>query len=593
MNIKFSGNSIAKKFSEKHISVDDREGLIKAPMIGKGRKKFWYMIFSIFLFWFLLIYFCFSGIIISKKEVASLGDRHAGFFDATPHINRSLIEDPIENFFIGGDWDKYMKEEKDVMIRSENAEAANEEEEEEEEVIKKPTRQGGGGVLKETTEVASVPALDSESCKGRYIYMYDLPSQFNEGILKHCRSLSQWEDMCPFTSNFGLGPRLKNTDRVFSNTGFFETNQFLLEVIFHNRMKQYKCLTNDSSSASALYVPYYAGLDVARYLWSNYRMKDHYSNTLAQWLRERPEWKRLWGGDHFMVAGRITWDFRRLSRSTSDWGNKFMQLPECRNMTMLTIEASPWHSNDFAIPYPTYFHPASDDELVQWQNRMRRIKRRFLFCFAGAPRPNLTESIRNEIIKQCQASRKKCKLLECSSGRKCYQPVFVMKMFESSTFCMQPPGDSYTRRSIFDSILAGCIPVFFHPGSAYVQYLWHFPKNYTRYSVFIPSDRIKGGRASIERILSRIPKAKVLAMKEEVIRMIPGVVYADPASYLETLEDAFDLSIEGVLERVEKVRSDIKEGKDPYGENEETTWKRNLFGTDGEHEWDPFFDKNS
>ncbi|KAK9280091.1 hypothetical protein L1049_013776 [Liquidambar formosana] len=159
-------------------------------------------------------------------------------------------------------------------------------------------------------------------------------------------------------------------------------------------------------------------------------------------------------------------------------------------MTMLVIESSPWNNNDFAIPYPTYFHPSSDNEMFQWQNRMRRLKRRYLFSFAGAPRPNLQDSIRGEIINQCQASRRKCKLLECNSN-KCHKPVNVMKMFQSSVFCLQPPGDSYTRRSAFDSILAGCIPVFFHPGSAYVQYLWHLPKNYKKYSVFIPSNHVK------------------------------------------------------------------------------------------------------
>ncbi|RVW65821.1 putative xyloglucan galactosyltransferase GT11 [Vitis vinifera] len=231
-------------------------------------------------------------------------------------------------------------------------------------------------------------------------------------------------------------------------------------------------------------------------------------------------------------------------------------------MTLLTIESSPWHRNDFAVPYPTYFHPSNDNEVFQWQNRMRRQRRRFLFSFAGAPRPNLPDSIRNQIIDQCSASRRKCKLLECGLvGSKCHTPVNVMKMFQSSVFCLQPPGDSYTRRSVFDSILAGCIPVFFHPGSAYVQYLWHLPKNYTKYSVFIPGNSIKSGNASIEKILHRIPREEVVAMREEVIRLISKVIYANPKSRLETLEDAFDIAVKAVLERVETVRRDMREGR--------------------------------
>ncbi|KAM2692071.1 hypothetical protein EV2_006400 [Malus domestica] len=400
--------------------------------------------------------------------------------------------------------------------------------------------------------------------------------------------------MCELASNFGLGPHLSNFEKVYSNTGWFATNQFLLEVIFHSRIKRYNCLTKNSSLASAIFVPYYAGLDVARYLWgSSISIRDSGSFEITKWLREKPEWKKMWGRDHFMVAGRITWDFRRWTDKDSEWGTKLMLLPESKNMTMLAIESSPWNSNDFAIPYPTYFHPSKDIEVFQWQNRMRRQKRRILFSFAGGPRPNLQNSIRNEIVDQCRAARRKCKLLECTSGPdKCHKPVFVMKMFQGSVFCLQPPGDSLTRRSIFDSILAGCIPVFFHPGSAYVQYLWHLPKDYTKYSVLIPAFDIKKGKVSIERTLNNILRQKVYDMREEVVKLIPRAIYADPGSRLEMLEDTFDVAVKGVLERVETIRKDMREGKNTrFDYAEKVSWKYNLFGTVEEHEWDPFFER--
>lgn len=434
---------------------------------------------------------------------------------------------------------------------------------------------------------------ESDLCIGKYIYVHEIPSKFNKDLLQHCDSLSNWTDMCELSSNLGLGTHLPNFERVYSNTGWFATNQFLLEVIFHNRLKQYSCLTNDSSQASAIFVPYYAGLDVSRYLWgSSFKMRDSGSLELLKWLREKPEWKKMWGRDHFMVAGRITWDFRRWTDEDSNWGNKLMLLPESKNMTMLTIESSPWNSNDFAIPYPTYFHPSMDTEVFHWQNRMRRQKRRILFSFAGGPRPNLQDSIRNDIIDQCRAARRKCRLLECSTGPdKCHKPVFVMKMFQGSVFCLQPPGDSLTRRSIFDSILAGCIPVFFHPGSAYVQYVWHLPKDYTKYSVLIPAFDIKNKKVSIERILSRISRQEIVKMREQVIRLIPRVVYADPSNKLETHDDAFDISVKGVLERVDAVRKDMREGKNTsFDYAEKVSWKYNLFGTVEEHEWDPYFE---
>ncbi|KAL6564526.1 Xyloglucan galactosyltransferase mur3 [Orobanche minor] len=435
----------------------------------------------------------------------------------------------------------------------------------------------------------------SDPCGGKYIYVHPLPPRFNEDMLKDCKSLSLWTNMCKFTTNSGLGPPLENVEAVFSNTGWYATNQFAVDLIFNNRMKQYECLTNDSSLAAAIFVPFYAGFDIARYLWGhNVSTRDAASLDLVDWLTRRPEWSVMGGRDHFLVAGRITWDFRRVTDRETDWGNKLLFLPAARNMSMLVVESSPWSANDYGIPYPTYFHPARDEEVVAWQDRMRRLDRRNLFCFAGAPRPGNVESIRGNIIDQCKNS-KGCRLLECGFDEsKCHSPSSIMQMFQSSHFCLQPQGDSYTRRSAFDSILAGCIPIFFHPASAYTQYTWHLPRDYSLYSVFIPEDDIRNN-ISIEQRLSQISAEKVREMREMVIRLIPQLIYADPRSKMETFKDAFDVAVEAVIDKVTALRKGIVEGRKDGEFIEELSWKYGLLD-EGEavsrpHEWDPFFSK--
>ncbi|KAK9726447.1 hypothetical protein RND81_05G215800 [Saponaria officinalis] len=437
----------------------------------------------------------------------------------------------------------------------------------------------------------------NDPCGGKYIYVHDLPSRFNDDMLKECKSLSLWTNMCKFTTNAGLGPPLENVDGVFSNTGWYATNQFAVDVIFNNRMKQYECLTNDSSLAAAIFVPFYAGFDIARYLWGyNISTRDAASLELVDWLMKRPEWKIMNGRDHFLVAGRITWDFRRLTENENDWGSKLLFLPAAKNMSMLVVESSPWNANDFAIPYPTYFHPASDADVFAWQDRMRKLKREYLFSFAGAPRPDNPKSIRGQIIDECKKT-KVCKLLECDFGEsKCHSPDSIMKMFQSSLFCLQPQGDSYTRRSAFDSMLAGCIPVFFHPGSAYTQYTWHLPKNYSSYSVFIPEKDVRKNGFSIEKRLREISPEQVKIMRETVINLIPKLIYADPRSKLETLRDAFDTSVQAVIDKVTRLRKNIIEGRTEYDNFiEENSWKFALLEEGqrevGVHEWDPFFSK--
>lgn len=417
---------------------------------------------------------------------------------------------------------------------------------------------------------------ETDTCAGRYIYMYDLPSKFNDDIIKDCRKLIKWFDMCQFMVNSGLGAKVSESDNttarvLTAKTGsWYSTNQFLLAVIFRERMKHYECLTNNSSLASAIYVPYYAGFDVSRHLWGyNITVRDELGIKLAQWLRERPEWDKMYGRDHFFVTGRIAWDFRRVHDEDSDWGSKLMRLPEFANMTMLAIETTAW-ANEFAVPYPTYFHPKSSTEIWRWQRKVKSVKRKYLFSFVGGPRPKLDGSIRGEIIKQCLASHGKCKFLNCNVND-CDNPVKIMEVFENSVFCLQPSGDSYTRRSIFDSILAGCIPVFFSPGSGYNQYVWYFPKDYTKYSVYIPEKEVKNGTVSLKKFLGRIDKERISRMRNKVAKIIPKIIYTKPGLVgPEKIEDAFEIAVARILERVAMVKRMMEEGKDLQSEYSQT-----------------------
>ncbi|KAJ0981594.1 hypothetical protein J5N97_009849 [Dioscorea zingiberensis] len=431
----------------------------------------------------------------------------------------------------------------------------------------------------------------TDPCTGKYIYIHNIPERYNSDFLRDCHTLSPWADMCSSITNAGLGPHITNTDNsdeILSGNCWYNSNQFTLDIIFHNRMKHYECLTDDHSLASAIFIPFYAGLDIGRHLWgANTSVRDSDSMELLHWLRSRPEWQRMGGKDHFLVAGRVTWDFRRVR--VSGWGNQFLNLPEAQNMTTLIIESSPWNSNDFAIPYPTYFHPHTKNELHSWQEKMRQVKRQWLFAFAGAPRANKSLAIRESIMEQCSASQR-CKLLDCRTND-CLSPTSIMRLFQSSVFCLQPKGDSYTRRSVFDAMVSGCVPVFFHPGTAYVQYTWHLPKNYSLYSVFVPEDDLNEGKVRIEELLSKFSDGEVRRMREEVIKMIPTLIYGDPRLRLEGWKDAFDVAVEGVIQRVSNMKKEMEKGLSVIQVSDEReSWKYALTGgKGGKHEWDRFF----
>ncbi|XP_022722529.1 probable xyloglucan galactosyltransferase GT14 [Durio zibethinus] len=172
-------------------------------------------------------------------------------------------------------------------------------------------------------------------------------------MLKDCQLITRATDkssMCSYIQNSGLGSQIESSHALdLWNSNWFSTNQILLEVIFRNRMKKYKCLTNDLTLASAVFVPYYAGLHL-RNLWGfNTSIRDSSGLDLVKWLAGKPERKRMWGNDHFLISGRIDRDFRRQSNGKSDWGSNFRFLTEYENMSMLTIESGSW-KNDFAVP---------------------------------------------------------------------------------------------------------------------------------------------------------------------------------------------------------------------------------------------------
>jgi hypothetical protein len=238
-----------------------------------------------------------------------------------------------------------------------------------------------------------------------------------------------------------------------------------------------------------------------------------------------------------------------------DWGTDLLAMPGGQNMTVLVLESTLKYTNDFSVPYPTYFHPRSDADVLRWQDRVRGQNRTWLMAFVGAPRPDVPMSIRirDHVIAQCKASSA-CAMLGCArtlGSPQCHSPANIMRLFQKATFCLQPPGDSPTRRSVFDSMVDGCIPVFFHTGTAYEQYPWHLPEDgHLKYSVFIPDADVRRRNVSIEAVLRKIPPATVERMREEVIRLIPTLLYADPRSKLETLKDAVDVAVDGILDTV-------------------------------------------
>ncbi|KAL0913061.1 hypothetical protein M5K25_016492 [Dendrobium thyrsiflorum] len=399
---------------------------------------------------------------------------------------------------------------------------------------------------------------DAVECEGRWIHIRELPARFNTELLQGCNSFHIFtDDFCPFLANHGLGPRTHNR-----SISWYRTDSHYLEPFFHHRLLEYPCLTADPARADAVFLPYYASLDALPYLYSPdfYNDSAQHGLNLQRFLvyEDNPQiWARRSGHDHFLVMARPAWDFSQdPDIYPPSWGTSILHLPAFLNLTALTFESRPDSWQEHAIPHPTSFHPASLDRLESWLDRARRSRRPKLMLFAGGGGgggPNIRGSIRAE----CENRTDLCEVVDCSDGACSHDPIRYMLPMLRSRFCLQPPGDTPARRSTFDAILAGCIPVFFEELSARLQYGWHLPPDkYETFSLFIPKEDVVYGGVHVTDVLEAINDEKVRRMRRRVLELAPGVMYRRHGSSvgLRSRKDAFDLAIDGVLRRI-KLRS--------------------------------------
>ncbi|CAM6083507.1 unnamed protein product [Calypogeia fissa] len=426
------------------------------------------------------------------------------------------------------------------------------------------------------------------SCEGRWIFVYDLDPEFNREFVQNCSSFKKNVDICPYTENGGMGKSFSYEPNVFVDGVWYNTWQFSLEMYFHERLLRYPCLAPTEESANAFYVPFYAGMDLANHVshpsLKKYREKTHME--LLDWLRHQYFFLRNGGFDHFITLGHIAFDFRRPKGDSL--GSRMLLQPDFQNMVKLTIErdgSTPIYSNnEIAVPYPSYFHPRdiSDIEsLTKWS--AREAQRSVLVSIAGVRRKQGQGGLKEKLMMDCEQDAR-CTVLICeghegvnqsdlstrsysflpisghSLHESCSFPSIVLDIFHRSVFCLQPPGESPSRRSFIDSLIAGCIPVIFKRNSAWSQYPSFLPEDGDAYSVLIPIPEVR--RKNVVQILGNISKRKIASMRAQIQELLPRILYAHvnrkyPLNDLSdgsvfTRPDAFDIAVNEVLSLVRK-----------------------------------------
>jgi hypothetical protein len=170
------------------------------------------------------------------------------------------------------------------------------------------------------------------------ICMYDLPAQFNVGLVD-----STFKQPVPV-------PRDISPPDDPPLSGMFDTIQFSLERIFYDRMNKAATFTRPARECVMFYVPYFVAWETSavHQTWLN-PYRPHLDAELFTRLKHYNA-SGVPGRHHFIVLGRVSFGV---------W--HFLQDPKFKNMLKLVLEDTGpgLLTNVFAVPYPTWFryHP--------------------------------------------------------------------------------------------------------------------------------------------------------------------------------------------------------------------------------------------
>ena len=165
---------------------------------------------------------------------------------------------------------------------------------------------------------------------------------------------------------------------------------------------------------------------------------------VGAFLEQQPAFARSGGSNFVLVLGRcLQWEFSAALPA----------VPQFRRVWLLGIETN-CAGRSFSVPYPTGLHATSREQLELQQTALRSsadAPREHLACFVGTLQDGRNR-MRTRMAEVCDAAGTP----RCVRGDSA-----DTALMGACDFCLQPHGDSRTRKSIWDGLLQGCVPVLF------------------------------------------------------------------------------------------------------------------------------------
>lgn len=210
------------------------------------------------------------------------------------------------------------------------------------------------------------------------------------------------------------------------------------------------------------------------------------------------------------------------------------------------LEDHEYSPHALSIPYPSSIHWSSKHGGMKapWQFPPNSPKRPYLVSFTGSFRDCLFGHIRPVLEKAFH----NCPEDVCISTHGGHCNFISTKM--KSIYCLEPGGDSPWRKSLYDSITSGCIPVIFSKYNLLVS-PWHWGPLVHNASVYIDAQRLISGEVNLIEELQSISKERRKAMQRTISELGHALQY----SLDDYPNDAVEIILKGV-HRYGKMRSE-------------------------------------
>lgn len=220
-----------------------------------------------------------------------------------------------------------------------------------------------------------------------------------------------------------------------------------------------------------------------------------------------------------------------------------------------------------SIPWTSYVHMRQS---ARWEDLpWRQVHARRVLVAAAFNPPNQdhkqglpkeSRNLRRLLNRTCASWPSECTFAGARMPSKdsAAEPVRELAhLYSQSTFCLQPMGDSVTRKAILDALLLGCINVLFHPLQLR-HWPWHWGGWIMRATVFLDYKAVLKGQIDPIATLKATRPADIRQMQRTLAEHAHCMHYADlaepesnvsdVAAVLGSAPDAFDILLRGAWE---------------------------------------------